>query len=413
MPVIFPAGTFKVTSTLNWKIPNLVVQGAGPGNTIISMAGSRLNIPILELAGTTLDIGGFTLEYASQPASGNTSAAAIAIGDNTVGALFGSRLHEINIFNVNTGMTIVSTTVGGCSSNTFENIEINGFTYSALNMQAASGTGGGDCTGNHWSNIYVHNNPLGSRTAAAGIAVHFKSFDENVFNQFNVEHGNHYLHDVLQFELCGNTIINSLHFEDLDMAGSGSPNIAFISQISGGSTIINGLTIRSPILTGSVANPVVRFNSAAGNVTVNGYNEVIGSGGISTAHPYCDFGSEAGCTMVVTSVAASLTTALEIQRRRDIIALRRPADRVRDVPVPAVRLRPRLADDDGGEHHHPGRVRLRRDLHQRVHRPGVRQRDGDPALPHAAERRRRRGAAGPGRDGHRHARDRQYGGISN
>jgi hypothetical protein len=309
VPLYFPAGTYKISAAVNWKLPYLVVYADGGDRTYLKQM--TANTPVIEVAGQNQDIGGFSLVYPSQQTSAQTGAIAMTLGDNTVGPCFNSRYHDINFAQVNTAMAIVATANGGFSSCIVENLDINGYSYSALNMQAASGTGAGACTGSVWNNIYIHNNYTGSNAQCTYRAVEFKNFNETIINQLNVEHGDHFDSDVMAFEQCGSMVINSLHFEALDMSGSSS--LGFILVNNSASLIINGLSIVSPILTSSVANPVVRFNTAAANVTVNGYYEALGTGNITgDVHPWADFGSTAGCTMLVTSVLASLTTALQI-----------------------------------------------------------------------------------------------------
>jgi hypothetical protein len=303
-------GTFYVNAVMDWKIPCLVVQGAGASNltnggTVIKQV--TANTGIIEVAGQNQDIGGFTLTYASQQTSAQTGAIAMALGDNSVGSCFASKYHEINIELANTAMGIVSTTVGGAFSCTFENFKINGYSYSAMNMAAASGTGAANCTGCVFDNIYIQNNYSGSNAQAAYRAVDFTGWDEAVFNQLNIEHGDHYDSDVLFIQQCGNVIINGLHYESLILAGN--PGYGFLAVNNGGSVIVNGMTIRSCTIDGTDQNPVVRFNTAAANVVINSFYNLSSGMTITTSFPWADFGSTGGCTLQVNGILDSAVTA--------------------------------------------------------------------------------------------------------
>jgi hypothetical protein len=302
-------GTFYVNAVMDWKIPCLVVQGAGASNltnggTVIKQV--TANTGIIEVAGQNQDIGGFTLTYASQQTSAQTGAIAMALGDNSVGSCFASKYHEINIELANTAMGIVSTTVGGAFSCTFENFKINGYSYSAMNMAAASGTGAANCTGCVFDNIYIQNNYSGSNAQAAYRAVDFTGWDEAVFNQLNIEHGDHYDSDVLFIQQCGNVIINGLHYESLILAGN--PGYGFLAVNNGGSVIVNGMTIRSCTIDGTDQNPVVRFNTAAANVVINSFYNLSSGMTITTSFPWADFGSTGGCTLQVNGILDSAVT---------------------------------------------------------------------------------------------------------
>ena len=112
-PVYIPTGTYKIASTLNWKVPGLVVITDGAANTKITMA--TANTPILQVAGQSQSIGGLTLAYASQQPSSDTAAIGVEFGDDSVGSCFMSVFEELRVELSAVGMAInpaVSTVAG-------------------------------------------------------------------------------------------------------------------------------------------------------------------------------------------------------------------------------------------------------------------------------------------------------------
>ena len=309
MPVTIPAGTYKLSSTVNWKLPGLNVQGAGPQNTILKQYTN--NIPIIAVAGEHQNIGGFTLQYNTTQTSGNTGAVAMTLGDNTVGSCFISRFHEITFLVSNTAIGVASTTVGGSTNCTYENLNINGYSYSAINCLAASGTGFAGATGNVWSNVYIHNNITGSDNNCTFRPVNFQGFSDNVFNQLNVEHGEVFDSHVLAFTLCGSTVINSLHIEHLEL--SGTPGNGVIAQFNSGTTIVNAMTMEFCTYSGTSYQPVVRFGAGPANVIINGFYEPASGTTVSTpSRPWADFNSIPNCSCQITGVSEAQVTAMEV-----------------------------------------------------------------------------------------------------
>jgi hypothetical protein len=307
-PLLIPPGTYTFQDPINWKLPYLNVVAAGADNTYLKQ--TTANTPVIEVAGQNQNIGGFSLVYPSQQSSGNTDAIGMALGDNSVGSCFVSQYHDIDIALANQAMAIVSTSVGGAFSCIFSNININGYSYSAMNMQAASGSGSANSTGCLFNNIYIHNNYFGTATTCSERAVWFSGWDEAIFNQLNIEHGDHYDADVLFFQQVGNMVINSLHYESLIV--SGNPGYGFLAVNDGGSVIVNGMTIRSCTIDGTDQNPVVRFNTAAANVVINSFNNPSSGMTVSTSFPWADFGSTEDCTLQVNGVVASAVTGASV-----------------------------------------------------------------------------------------------------
>ena len=195
-PLLIPPGTYAFQDPIDWKLPYLNVIAAGADNTYLKQTTG--NTPVIEVAGQNQNIGGFSLVYPSQQSAANTDAIGMALGDNSVGSCFVSQYHDIDIALANQAMAIVSTSVGGAFSCIFSNININGYSYSAMNMQAAAGSGSANSTGCLFNNIYVHNNYFGTASARArsgrsGSAAGTKP----IFNQLNIEHGDHYDADAL------------------------------------------------------------------------------------------------------------------------------------------------------------------------------------------------------------------------
>src|SRR6185437_14151362 len=91
-PVLIPAGTYKISSTLNWKLPGLVVIGDGANVTKIQQVTN--NTTIVQVAGQCQKISGINFTYASQQSSSNSSAICMSFGDDTAGSCFMSHFSD-------------------------------------------------------------------------------------------------------------------------------------------------------------------------------------------------------------------------------------------------------------------------------------------------------------------------------
>jgi len=166
------------------------------------------------------DIDGLTVYNSANPASTDTDANAFEFTNclfsrytNLVGENFARGFY----------MPQVAPDVGDPASNTvfscvFENIRINGWQISALDMRTWD-PGSASSTGNKWTNIYLHNNFFGSASACTAAAVSFRAWDESSFDQLNVEWclpaG-----DAVFFQECRNMQFDSLHFEGITLTGN-------------------------------------------------------------------------------------------------------------------------------------------------------------------------------------------------
>lgn len=306
-PVYIPKGTYKISSALNWKLPGLVVIGDGSANTTITQNTS--NTPVVMVAGQGQRIYGLRLNYLTQQGSGNTSAIGMQFGDDTVGSCFESIFEDIYVQLAYTGLSMNAAlvTTAGLFSCYFRNIHVLGWFNHAIGLAGNAGGGNSNSTGCVFDNTYLHNNFSGSPAASNSYPVFLESWDEIVFNQLNVEHGESFILDVIGLSGVTNCVINGLHIESIQLSGS-SGNAAYINCDTGSGVVVNGLNVRFGTMSGSTDNSVVRFSgSSGGYAEIHGFNE--GSENtFSHAHPWADFGSVASCTFQVTGIQNSLVS---------------------------------------------------------------------------------------------------------
>ena len=308
VPFVIPAGTYKVTAPLDWRVPLLNVTGAGMQNTKIVQA--TANTQIARLAGQHQQIRGLSFQYGSQQASGNTNAIAVSFGDDTVGSCFESIFEDLYIVNAQTGMAVDPSvgTVGGLFSCTIRNIQITGNGgQSAISIIASNGTGA-NITGNNWEAIYCSNNFNGTASTWAGRPVNLQGCDNDSWTVLNIEHGNAFNGDVLGFTQCFATVVDDLHIESVPVSGT-SPG--FGQVLVNNSTVgIRGMTVRNPTLTGTPANPVARFAGSGNRLTIDGYYEP--AGGSYGTHPWADWNSVTNSAMTVRNVTLAQVTGNQI-----------------------------------------------------------------------------------------------------
>ncbi len=307
-----PAGTYKISEPLDWKIAGMSVFTDGAAVTTIKQSAS--NVPILEVAGQGQNIGGLTLAYEAQQSGADTAAAGIQFGDATAGSCFESKFRDLYVQQAYTGLTmnpaLSSGSVSGLFSCLFENIHVLGWYQSAISLAGNAGGGNSNSTGCVFNNTYLHNNYSGSPANSNSFPVFLESWDEIVFNQLNVEHTNCYEQDDIGLAGVGNCVINGLHLEGVQMSGA-TGSSGYIAELgNGGNVIVNGLSVRFSTLTGSVHNPVFRFTGTGPyNANLTGVNErsdVTVSG--TPAHPWADFGNVADVTVSIQGITASQVT---------------------------------------------------------------------------------------------------------
>lgn len=326
VPVYIPAGTYKITSALDWRVAGLQVYGDGPQNTKIVQ--NTANTQIIRLAGQAQKITGLKLSYASQEASANTNSIAMSFGDDTIGSCFESTFSNLAIQLAQTGMAIdpsVSVKAGLFSCG-FSDIEINGYSASAIHLVGSNGLGNANCTGCHFSNVYVHNNFTGSDAGSSTWPVYFEDWDELVLSQLNIEHANVFLSDAVAFVSCGSATVNGLHLEHLELSGNPGWGHVYVSHAS--TVILNGMSIRFGTQTGTSYNSVVRMNGTEGpKVVLTGLNEPA-DGGINANHPVIDFNSAQNAVARISETAASQTTSTAINAGTGCIVSASPGENV-------------------------------------------------------------------------------------
>lgn len=118
----------------------------------------------------------------------------------------------------------------------FNDWRILGFQTNGVWLSAFNGGN----TGSIFSNFHISNNYTGTRVSATGPSMYVAESDEMVFEQINIEHsliaGN-----ALEFNHCLNPVMNGLHFEGLDLNGSGG---AFVYVHNGVKASIAGMTVK-------------------------------------------------------------------------------------------------------------------------------------------------------------------------
>jgi hypothetical protein len=301
-----PAGTYKITSALNWKLDGLRVRGDGPLSTVISQATS--NTPVVQVAGRYQDISGIQFAYATQQTSGQTAAIAMTFGDDTAGSCFEGNYHELWLHFAQTGMAIdpAVVTVAGMFSCRLADITVSEVSSSFIRLDGNNSNGNANCTGCVFENIFCSNTVA---VTAAGFPVFLKNWDEFVFSQLNIEHVTVTAQDVLSLSQVGNAVFSSLHFESVTHSLNGG---ALLHLSGAGAAVINGLSARFNTYSGSSSNPVVKFfGTGPTTLIVNGSNES-GCTVTTPSHPYADFGTATNCVAQVTGVAGSQTTAATV-----------------------------------------------------------------------------------------------------
>jgi hypothetical protein len=304
--VWFPAGTSKITSALNWKIPGLVVRTAGKTNTTIKQYGT--NMPIVQVAGGGQDIGGLTLAYDSQRASSETNSICLTFGDDTVGSCFDCRYHDLLLKNGQTGMAIDPAvgTVAGMFSCLVENVRVFGYSYSAIKLIGSNGTGA-NCTGCVFTNIYTHNNAVDDTTTCANYPVFIQYWDEITFHQLNIEHGTSPTFDLLAVIAAGCAVFDGLHFESYTLSANGTAMI----YTHDSKVVIQGATSKFNTFSGSGSNPIFRFfgNPANARLMVNGWTD--NNNTVTTpSRVVLAFGTATNVKALINGMDTAQTTAL-------------------------------------------------------------------------------------------------------
>jgi hypothetical protein len=306
-PVYIPAGTYKISAALNWKLAGLVVRTDGAAN--VKIIQETANTPGLQVAGQGQHIDGLTITCASQQSSSQTSSIGVEYGDNSVGSCFLSTFEDLRVELFATGMAInpAVSTVAGLFSCWFGNVEVMGFSIAAIYFYGSNG-GGANCTGCVFDNVYIHNNYSGSDANSTSWPLELNGWDEAVFSQLNVEHAEVFDSDACLFTHCGNIIVNSMHLEHLEL--SGTPGNGLIAVGTGtGMVQVNGLSVRYMTFTGGSYNSVFRVTGGSGqSIVLNGLNFPSADGGDTVGTiALVDFNSATGVSAQLTGLNSTAT----------------------------------------------------------------------------------------------------------
>jgi hypothetical protein len=312
-PLVIPAGHYKFTSTVDWRKPGLVVNGAGP--SLVTLEQTSNNLIFIEVAGQAQNIGGFAAKYTTLQGAASPNSAVMAFGDATVGSCFMSYFHDLEIeqgyncleINPNCNPSLIA----GLFSCTFENIQVLGGYNRGIYFYGNAGGGAANCTGCAFINVYVHNNFSGSDTNWNDFPILFKAWDEIFFAQLNLEHSQVFNNNAVGFSLCGSVTINALHLEHLELSGTPGNGLIYCdnSMIN-----ISGVSVRFCTFTGGSYNSLVKFEATTGGtVFPRGVNFPASDGGVITPiFAYVDFSNAQSAYAQVDGIITSQATTNSI-----------------------------------------------------------------------------------------------------
>lgn len=210
-------------------------------------------------------IDGFRVQYGVAQ-TGLTGSIAVSIG-----RLYQSTIDGIKIDGyTDPPYDAIGTVNGFVFSNIFRKISINGAQRSLFRFK---NTG----TGNVFENIYMSAHSAGGPMSLTGPAFQFSEAQAqygNVFNQLNIEWVR--ANQMIRLVSTPTTVINSLHFEGVEMLSNGAsdnPNVIFLE---GSSCTINAMTMLDTRIhttqggTGTSATVGIFGGYLTGGATVNG-----------------------------------------------------------------------------------------------------------------------------------------------
>jgi hypothetical protein len=291
--MIFPPGTYKISTALDLSATadnGLQIWGIGKPTVLMS----DLTEPVVILGARNV-IDGLTLRYATRPGASDLRAVGIQLGtrDSAVESTQ-STVRNVSIertfVGIQAGANVpageADTIFGSGFSNTYDNVTIRDFYYSAivLNRASSGGLAGGNNTGDSWSNIYINGKQYDSSTRVnpAGDVVYLRQHVGSVFNQLNIESigdttgslaSPSYTGALIDFGAGGgetnSLVVNSLHVEDVYTAASGG---AFFEMVDNAALVLNGFMLNGnewAVGGGNFYN-LVRFSGDRSNVVVDG-----------------------------------------------------------------------------------------------------------------------------------------------
>jgi hypothetical protein len=289
-PMVIPAGTYKITSKLDWTNDNLTIAGAGAGVTSIIQA--TANTGVVQVAGAFQRISGLTLGYATQRPASETNSICLGIGKNAVSTWM-SRYSDLSL---QYGQTLMARDPG-CTTAVplfncyLSNILLESWSQSAIHLDSPAG----QCTGCVFDNIYVTNSPTGiGAGTSAGIPVYLENWTESVWNNLTVGGASTTtsLIVVADFE---NLTFNSTHTEGNVYNTSGTA----VFEVGGGQVstlVLNGLTQQGDTIAAGATVSAVTFTSGWGkSAVVNGWVTLSMSLGSGASLYAANFGSAGLC----------------------------------------------------------------------------------------------------------------------
>ncbi len=288
LPIYFPPGDYRITSEMDWRGDGVRVSGLRA--TIWQMTD---NVGIMHLGGRSISLDGLHLRYNAEQPDANTNAYCLSLSDVSFG-----RFSNLRLYKGYRGITQPSVGVNTLYSSRFENIHSS--TMSGWHILLSPTSGGN--TGSIFQNIYMMNNPDGTKRAGTG-GIALLTASEVTLRQINVEHGKYGTGIFLQ-GVDGATI-DGVHFEGYE---SNSDAGGFFNLTSSNASIRN-VTLYNNTFDGSVAPSysVVRMNGVS-KLDLQGLKES-SSSLLNTPTIYRLFAVGAGSTARFRDITKSLTLA--------------------------------------------------------------------------------------------------------
>lgn len=300
VPLWIPAGTYKITGTLDMSGNKLRVFGSGMNSVIIRQY--TANTQVIQAGGDYQDIGGFRTDFNSQQADTATNAIGFEIPSRTTF----SHYHDIKCERGCFGFAATGDPVFQCL---VENISTLGFSRTGFVWGDNTGSSI-NWTGSVFNNIRAANDYSGSNAETAYPAVDITYGDEAVFNQLNVEWSDTtYAQGLIRFKEVGTVTINGLHIEGCSLNSSGDQGL--IRAYDAGNLIINGFCVRNNTYSAAGGSKSIFRVGLNSRIFVPGVLWETQATNNASSHPLVDFDETSGNIVVIGESDAQETVASE------------------------------------------------------------------------------------------------------